>query len=150
MIIKISVQHPSDLTQAQRELIYMLFGRSSHRFTSHDGANKTTNNTSPMRAIDLHLRLSPQAEEVQMDLIMQNQAHHLPLTVSPHQMAHFARTLQQESHHIADSIAQVIESAVEHVESNGRTQNDHPIFHHLLKKLERKKRERRQDKALFG
>lgn len=142
MIIKVSVQDASQLTQAQRQLIHMLFGGSSHRFASHDGANKTTNNTSPMGAIDLHLRLSPQAEKVQMDLIIQDQAHHLPLTVSPHQMAHFARTLQQESHNIADGVAQVIESAVEHVQSNAQTQEDHPIFEQLLKKLERKKRER--------
>lgn len=152
MIIKVSVQDASQLTEAQRQLIHMLFGRSSHRFASHDRAssphsdtNQTTStkSTTPMRAIDLHLRLSQQAEKVQMDLIIQDQAIHLPLATPPHQMAHFGSYLQQESHKIAENIAEVIESAVEHVESNALTQDDHPIFHHLLKKLERKKLERR-------
>jgi len=148
MIIKVSVQKLSDLSQAQRKLIHMLFGRSSHRFASHDRASSpnshandatSTNNTSHMRAIDLHLRLSQQAEQVQMDLIIQDQAFHLPLATSPHQMAHLASYLQQESHKIADGVAQVIESAVEHVETNPLTQDDHPIFHNLLKKLQRRR-----------
>ncbi len=145
MIIQVSVQDPSDLSQAQRQLIYMLFGSSSHRFISHESApaknpniNGVKSNSSPppIKPIDLHLRLSQQAQQIHMDLIIQDQAINLPLTTPPHKMAQFASYLQQDSHNIADSVSQVIESAVEHVETAELRQDDYPIFYHLLKKLE--------------